>query len=126
MNIEDVRELCLAKPFATEDTPFGEGYVTFRVAGKIFCCLALVRGNVVQLKWSPDEFDDVVERYSYVHQAWHWHKRHMIQIDFDECAVPDDVVESLIDRSYAYVVSRLPKKLQAKMRQGSRSPSNHS
>lgn len=44
MNIEDVREYCLTKPFATEDMPFGPEYVTFRVGGKIFCCLALAKG----------------------------------------------------------------------------------
>ena len=115
MDIERVREYCLTKPWAIEDTPFGPEYVTYRVAGKIFCCLALVRGNVVQLKWNPAEFDDIIERYSYVHQAWHWHKRHMIQFDFDEAPVPDAVATSLIDRAYEYVFSKLPKKTRANL-----------
>lgn len=113
MNIEDVREYCLAKPHATEDMPFGPEYVTFRIGGKIFCCLALVKGNVVQLKWNPAEFDEVIEQYSYVHQAWHWHKRHMIQFDFDEAAIPASVVKELIDRAYAYTYNRLPRKVKA-------------
>lgn len=110
MNIEDVREYCLSKTAATEDMPFGPDYVTFRVGGKIFCCFALVLGNVVQLKWSPDEFDDALERYPCLSQAWHWHKRHMIQFDLDVAPIPDDVIISLIDRAYAYVVSRLSRK----------------
>lgn len=112
MNIEEVRNYCLEKPFVTEDMPFGEGYVTFRIAGKIFCCLVLAKGRIVQLKWNPDEFDEAVEQYSYVHQAWHWHKRHMIQFDFDECPIPDDVIEALIDKSYDYVRQRLPKRIK--------------
>lgn len=113
MNIELIRQYCLSKPAATEDMPFGDGYVTFRVGGKIFCCLALVRGNVVQLKWNPVEFDEVVETYTYVSQAWHWHKRHMIQFDLDEAVIPDNVVRMLIDRAYFYVTGRLGKKVRA-------------
>lgn len=112
MNIEDVREYSLTKHWATEDMPFGPEYVTFRVGDKIFCCLALVLGNVVQLKWNPSEFDEVLKEYSYVRQAWHWHKRHMIQFDLDETAIPDAVVKSLIDRAYEYVYNRLPRKIK--------------
>lgn len=115
MDIERVREYCLSKPWVTEDMPFGPEYVTFRVGEKIFCGLALVRGNIVQLKWNPDEFDDIIERYPYVHQAWHWHKRHMIQFDFDEAPIPDAVAHSLIDRAYEYVFGKLPKKTRANL-----------
>lgn len=110
MNIEDIRTYCLEKPMATEDMPFGDDYVTFRVGEKIFCGIALTQGKVVQLKWSPEEFDAVTREYSYVRQAWHWHKRHMIQFDLEEYPIPDAVVTALIDRSYDYVVSRLPRK----------------
>ena len=113
MNIEDVREYCLSKPFATEDMPFGPEYVTFRVGGKIFCCLALVKGNLVQLKWNPAEFDEVIGQFSFVHQAWHWHKRHMIQFDFDETPIPEPVAKELIDRAYNHVYNLLPRKIKA-------------
>ncbi len=112
MNLERIREYCLSKPYATEDMPFGPDYIVFRIGGKIFCCLALILGNIVQLKWSPDEFDEVVDRHSYIHQAWHWHKRHMIQFDLGEASIPDDIVEGLIDRAYTYVRDRLPKKVR--------------
>ena len=113
MDIEQVRNYCLSKPYTTEDMPFGSEYVVFRIGGKIFCCLALVLGNVVQLKWNPDEFDEAIENYSYVCQAWHWHKRHMIQFDLDEAPITEAVAKDLIDRAYSYVRGRLPKKIQA-------------
>lgn len=116
MDIEQVRGYCLSKPYATEDMPFGPEYVVFRVGDKIFCCLALVLGNVVQLKWNPDEFDAVIDGYPYVRQAWHWHKRHMIQFDLAEAPIPDDVAKELINRAYAYVRDRLPRKLRAQLR----------
>ncbi len=115
MNIERIREYCLSKPYATEDMPFGPDYIVFRIGGKIFCCLALVLGNVVQLKWSPDEFDEVIDRHSYIHQAWHWHKRHMIQFDLDETVMTDDIVGELVVRAYTYVRDRLPKKVRQQL-----------
>lgn len=115
MDIEQIRDYCLSKPFATEDMPFGPEYVVFRIGGKIFCCLALVVGNVVQLKWDPDEFDEVIDKYSYVRQAWHWHKRHMIQFDLGEYHVPDTIAKELIDSAYSYVRGKLPKLVQNTM-----------
>ena len=115
MDIEQIREYCLSKPYATEDMPFGPEYVVFRIGGKIFCCLALVLGNVVQLKWNPEEFDEVIDKYSYVSQAWHWHKRHMIQFDLSETPIPDSIVKELIDRAYSYVRGKLPKTVQNMM-----------
>ncbi len=112
MDIEQICNYCLSKPFATEDMPFGPEYVVFRIGGKIFCCLALVLGNVVQLKWNPDEFDEVIDKCSYVCQAWHWHKRHMIQFDLNESPIPNTVAKELIDRAYSYVRGKLPKKIQ--------------
>lgn len=70
-------------------------------------------GNVVQLKWNPDQFDEVIDEFSYVGQAWHWHKRHMIQFDLDRTLIPDAVAKKLIDRAYSYVRGRLPKKIKA-------------
>ena len=115
MDVEEVRNYCLAKPYATEDMPFGPECVVFRIGGKIFCCIALGHDNVVQLKWNPDEFDEVIDKYTYVHQAWHWHKRHMIQFDFGEAPIPDAVAKELVDRAYAYVRGRLPKKIQKQL-----------
>ncbi len=115
MNIEQVRERCLALPRVTEDMPFGPDIVTFRVGGKIFCCLPLTSGALVQLKWNPEEFDEALATHVYLRQAWHWHKRHMIEFDFNDYPIPDAEVEDLIVRSYNYVVSRLTKKLRTSL-----------
>ncbi len=112
-DLEMVRTHCLSLPSVTEDEPFGEGFVTYRIAGKIFCCLALVLGQVVQLKCSPDQFAEVTDRLPYTKQAWHWHRRHMLQFDLGESVVPWEEARELIDMAYAYVRSRLPRKVQA-------------
>lgn len=49
MNIEEVRSYALSLPGVTEDQPFGEDNVTFRVEGKIFLCLWLGRGGFLTM-----------------------------------------------------------------------------
>ena len=39
MNIEEARTFTLSLPGVTEDQPFGDDNITFRIEGKIFLCL---------------------------------------------------------------------------------------
>ena len=45
MNIEQVREYTLSLLGVTEDQPFGDDILTFRLEGKIFVCLWLGGGE---------------------------------------------------------------------------------
>ena len=54
MNIESIREYCLSLPLVTEDLPFDETTLVFRVLGKIFACLDLERPEWVTMKCHPD------------------------------------------------------------------------
>lgn len=117
MNIEEARELCLAQRMATEDMVFGDDCVCFRVMGKIFAGLNLKMGNVLVLKWSPDDFDDVCERYSSVGQAWHWHKKHWIQINLDADEPNDAVLREMISYAYSVVVKKLTRAQKAELAQ---------
>ena len=47
MNIEQVREYALSLYGVTEDQPFGDDIITFRLEGKIFVCLWLGGGDVL-------------------------------------------------------------------------------
>ena len=51
MNIEHVRDYTLSLNRVTEDQPFGDDNITFRVEGKIFLCLWLGTGNYMGLLW---------------------------------------------------------------------------
>lgn len=53
MNVESLREYCLSLPLATEDFPFDETTLVFRVVGKIFAMLDLERPDVVSLGAIP-------------------------------------------------------------------------
>lgn len=112
MNIETIREYCLAKPLATEDQAFGPTCVLFRVYDKIFACIDLERPNLVVLKCAPDRTTDLRDRYAGITGAWHWNKRYWNDVCLD-ADVSDELVLELVDHSLAEVLKKLPKKLQA-------------
>lgn len=111
MNIETIREFCLALPMTTEDMAFGEDYLLLRVCGKIFACCGLIRTDYFVLKCAPDYALDLRERHSEIEPAWHWNKKYWNQISL--CGtLNDDFIKSLILHSYAEVVKKLPKHLK--------------
>lgn len=119
MNIEQVRDYTLSLPGVTEDQPFGDDIVTFRIEGKIFLCLWLGSGHgheEVQphfaLKLRPEENVTLREQYAAVVPAYHWNKTHWSDVYYGE--LDESLVEAWIRRSYDLVVSKLPKALRQK------------
>ena len=117
MTIEDARIYCLSKPHATEDMPFGDDYVTFRVGGKIFAGLPLTVPNLLVLKCDADLFEEMVAEDSAIEQAWHWHKRLWMQIHLDDAEMTSELVKSLADKAYELVYNKLTKKEKAALEQ---------
>lgn len=115
MNIEEVREYALSISGVTEDQPFGDDIITFRVEGKIFVCLWLGGGKHdmkdseprFALKLLPERNEELRERYSAVTPAWHWNKKHWSDVYYE--LIEDNLVRSWIKESYMLVVSKLPK-----------------
>lgn len=120
MNIEEVRYFALSLPGVTEDLPFGDDNITFRVEGKIFMCLWLGGGkyNIDETmlrfacKLAPEQNEELRELYSAVTPAFHWNKTHWSDVFFEQ--LDTDVVESIIRESYEVIVSKLPKSVRVK------------
>ena len=120
MNIEEVRDFALSLPGVTEDQPFGDDNITFRVEGKIFMCLWLGGGkyNIDETmlrfacKLAPERNEELRELYSAVTPAFHWNKAHWSDVFFEQ--LDTDVVESIIRESYGVIVSKLPKSVRVK------------
>ena len=125
MNIETVREYTLSLPGVTEDQPFGDDIITFRIEGKIFLCLWLGGGRHdmkdseprFALKLTPDRNDELRDRYSAVSPAWHWNKKHWSDIYYEQ--MEDSLVTEWISESYSLVVLKLPKSKREKWQQKS-------
>lgn len=115
MNIERIREYCLDKPQATEDFPFDDTTLVFRVMNKIFACISLDDSDWFCLKCDPEFAQELRERYSGITGAFHWNKKYWNQIDITHGDVPDSLIFQLIDHSYDEVVKKLPKKLRREL-----------
>ena len=111
MNIELIRLTILSLQGCTEDTPFGEDFVTYRVLGKIFACIDLTRPDRVVLKSPPSQTTALQARYDGVIPAWHWNKRHWIEVVFGR-DVDDAQIRRLVYTAYSTVLHGLPKKAQ--------------
>ena len=105
MNEEEIRECALSFPGVTEDQPFGDDNITFRIGGKIFLCLSLsCEGHNMQpqephfaLKLTPERNEELREEYPGVSPAWHWNKKHWSDIyyeHFDSHCVKEWITEA--------------------------------
>lgn len=108
MDIETLREHCLSLPLVTEDFPFDEEVLVFRVGGKIFAMLNLVNTEWFVLKCDPERALELRERYAEIAPAWHMNKRHWNQINLYG-TLQTDLLWALIAHSYALVAAKLPK-----------------
>lgn len=111
MNLESIRDYCLSLPYATEDMPFGDDYVIFRIFGKIFGCIALNRPDYFTVKCNADYAIKLRETHIEIEPAWHWNKKYWNQIRLDG-TLSDSFIQSLISHSYSEVVAKLSKKLR--------------
>jgi predicted DNA-binding protein (MmcQ/YjbR family) len=115
MNIEELREYCLAKPKVTESFPFDEYTLVFKVMGKMFLLAALETPELsINVKCNPELAVELREKYSCVKPGYHMNKAH-----WNTVLVPDAPTKQLIewiDHSYNLVVDGLPKKDRLEVR----------
>jgi len=115
MNIEALREYCLSKKAVTEDFPFGESTLVFRVKNKIFL-LASLDASPLQFnaKCEPDKAVELREQYDAVQPGYHMNKKHWNTVVIDG-SVSSALIKEMIDDSYNLIVQSLPKKLREEL-----------
>jgi len=108
MDAVEFREYCLAKPNATEGTPFGETVLVFKVAGKMFALMSLDEVPVTaNLKCDPDLALELRDRYEQVRPGYHMNKKHWNTVEIGG-GIPKTELRKMIDHSYQLVVKTLP------------------
>lgn len=120
MNIEQIREYTLSLSGVTEDQPFGDDIITFRLEGKIFVCLWIgnEENNIKNsesrfaLKLTPERNEELREKFSAVTPAYHWNKKHWSDVYYEQ--LQDTQVMEWIKESYQLVASKLPKSIRQK------------
>jgi len=112
MNIETLRQHCLAKKGVEESLPFGPDNLVFKVGGKMFLLASLdevpLRFNV---KCNPEDAVLQREQYAGVLPGHHMNKQHWNTIIADG-KISSRLLFQWIDDSYNLVFSSLSKKAQ--------------
>ena len=126
MDIEQIRDFTLSINGVTEDQPFGDDLIAFRIESKIFLCLWLGGNEGLDkittrledsqprcvVKLTPERNEELREQYSAVTPAWHWNKKHWSDVYYEQ--LDENLVKAWIKESYDLVVSKLPKALRCK------------
>ncbi len=112
MNIEEYRDHCIQKRGVTEEFPFDESTLVFKVMGKMFALTNIDGFSRVSLKVDPEEGMELKERYTSVIPAFHMNKLHWVNVLMDS-TIPDNLILSWIDKSYDLVVAKLTKTQKA-------------
>ncbi|RLD86559.1 MAG: MmcQ/YjbR family DNA-binding protein [Bacteroidetes bacterium] len=115
MNVEEIRDYCLAKNGTEESFPFDEETLVIKVMNKMFALVSLEDGSKVNLKCDPAKAIELRERYAEIVPGWHMNKKNWNTVTFNQ-SIPDDLVKELIDHSYNLVVASLPKIKQQQLK----------
>ena len=125
--LEKVRAHCLGLQGATEDLPFDEHTLTFKVGGKIFCVVDASEFQGCGLKCDPERVSELRASYDGIRSGKYLHPKHWnLVVPSPLADVPWDVVQSLIDHSHEMVWKGLTKKARLAIQassHGSRLPS---
>ena len=114
MNIEELREYCLAKKGVTESMPFGDDALVFKVMDKMFLLSNLEGQLQINVKCEPEKAIRLREEYPAVTPGYHMSKKHWNTIMIDG-SIPREKICNWIDESYELIVKGLPKSKQNKL-----------
>ena len=116
MNIEVIRSYCLKKRGVTEEFPFNEETLVYKVMGKMFVLIPLERIPLqLNLKCDPEIIEELRERYSSVQPGYHMNKKYWNTI-FVDGSLRDELILKWIDNSYDLVVAGLKKADKEKLK----------
>jgi predicted DNA-binding protein (MmcQ/YjbR family) len=115
LNIEQFRSYCIGKPGVTEEFPFGEETLVYKVMGKMFALADVTLFESINLKCDPEQAAELREQYPAVQPGYHMNKKHWNTVQMDG-SLPDKLVKNWIDNSYNLVVASLPAKAKTELR----------
>jgi predicted DNA-binding protein (MmcQ/YjbR family) len=111
MNVEDVRQICIARKGVTEGFPFDELTLVLKVGGKMFALLNLDKDPSVNLKCDLERAVDLREHHDAILPGYHMNKQHWNTLMLDG-NLPEKLIVELIGHSYDLVYASLPKKVK--------------
>ena len=109
MDIETYRNYCLCKKGVTEEFPFDNSTLVYKVVDKIFTLANIEPFESINLKCDPETALQLREMYEGVTPGYHMNKKHWNTVCIDG-SIPDKTICQWIDDSYNLVVNKLPQK----------------
>jgi predicted DNA-binding protein (MmcQ/YjbR family) len=107
MNPEEIRDFCLSLPGTTEEFPFDEHVLAFKVLGKIYLLTDIREFSSVNLKCDPEKAMELREKHDSVKPGYHMNKKHWNTVE-----IPGDYskreLKEWIEDSYRLVLQSLP------------------
>ena len=107
-------EYLLAKKGVTKDLQADWNWLRYQIGGKMFAALCMDdtgRAVYITLKLEPAEGEFWRGQYEDVIPGYYMNKVHWNSIKADG-QVPDDILQDMLDKSYALVLGGLTKKKQ--------------
>jgi len=110
MDIEELRDYCLSFPETTEEFPFDDVTIVFKVCGKMFALTTLDETPLrVNLKCNPEQAIELREKYSCVSPGYHMNKRLWNTIEITG-EMPASGLKQWIKHSYSEVIRKMPRR----------------
>jgi len=115
MNIESYHKYCISFPGVTEEFPFDENTLVFKVMGKMFVLCDVDDFESINLKCDPVKAIELREMYpGLIEPGYHMNKKHWNTVSM-QGNLPDDLIKEWIKDSYDLVVAKLPKRDRKKL-----------
>jgi predicted DNA-binding protein (MmcQ/YjbR family) len=111
MSLEEIRTHCLAKTGVTEEFPFDNQTLVFKVFGKLFLLTNVDNPVSMNLKCDPELAVELREKYDTIIPGYHMNKKHWNTV-FVKGAYSGKELFSWIDHSYDLVFQSLPSKIR--------------
>ena len=121
ITIDEIQSFCLKKEKTTQEFPFDESTLVYKVLGKIFALCPLEaweQGNPsVTLKCDPDYAEELRHTHDTIQPGFHSNKKHWNTIYLNNSGFSPQFLLELINHSYDMVVQNMPKKLSSQLKQ---------
>lgn len=113
MDIERIRDICLALPHATEGIKYGD-QICFMVAGKSFCSAQIHHLDRIKFKVSDEEFEGFCDREGIAPAPYGGVRYKWVQVE-DFSFLSDKEWQFFLHQSFQLIKSSLPKKVLAQL-----------
>lgn len=109
MHLNEIRDWCLQQEGVSEELPFDEYTLAFKVYGKIFALMDIRwEEQTVNLKCNPERAIELRAEWEEVQPGYHMNKTHWNTVFFGG-NMPRELLLDLLRNSYELVLNGIPK-----------------